>query len=86
MGYPPADRASAAEALLEGGAIVDTEDEKGRTALSHAAKYGSIDCLHILAQHNADVFHEDHDGRTPLEIADECGRAEAVLQLRRCAA
>ncbi|KAK9821841.1 hypothetical protein WJX74_003266 [Apatococcus lobatus] len=77
------DRASAAEALLEGGAVVDTEDEKGRTALSHAAKYGSIDCLHILAQHNADVFHEDHDGRTPLEIADECGRAEAVLQLRR---
>ena len=37
------------EALLEGyegtHANVDTQDEQGRTALGHAARYGSLDCI-----------------------------------------
>ena len=83
-----ADRAGAAEALLTGcgdgrRAYVDTEDDKGRTALSHAARYGSLDSIAVLAQHQADMFHADTDGRTPLDIAEECGRLEAAMQLRR---
>ncbi|KAK9787368.1 hypothetical protein WJX73_002975 [Symbiochloris irregularis] len=82
------DRAGAAEALLTGfsdgrQAYVDTEDDKGRTALSHAARYGSLDSIAVLAAHQADMFHEDTDGRTPLDIAEECGRLEAAMQLRR---
>lgn len=82
------DRAGAAEALLTGcgegrQAFVDTEDDKGRTALSHAARYGSLDSIAVLAAHQADMFHADTDGRTPLDIAEECGRLEAAMQLRR---
>ena len=65
------------------GANVDAEDCRGRTALSHAARYGSLDCIAVLAAHNADVFHEDKDGRTPLEIAEDCARFEAAAQLKR---
>ena len=40
------------EALLEGyegtHANVDTQDEQGRTALGHAARYGSLDCIRWL--------------------------------------
>lgn len=79
----PADRASAAEALLAKGADVNAVDYKGRTALSHAACYGSLDCISVLAQHNADAFHIDSDGRTPLDIAEDCSRFEAVNQLKR---
>ncbi|KAK9813153.1 hypothetical protein WJX72_009919 [[Myrmecia] bisecta] len=77
------DRSSAAEALLEGGADPEAEDEKGRTALSHAARYGSIDCIHVLAQFNANVFHKDHDDRTPVEIAEDSARTEATAILKR---
>lgn len=65
---------------------MDTEDDKGRTALSHAARYGSLDSIAVLAQHQANMFHADTDGRTPLDIAEECGRLEAAMQLRRCVA
>ena len=44
-----ADRAGAVEALLEGAdglaASVDATDDRGRTALSHAARCGSLDCI-----------------------------------------
>ena len=58
VAWPHVDRANAAEALLAGRAGVDTMDEKGRTALSHAARYGSLDCISVLAQYHANVFHQ----------------------------
>ena len=80
-----ADRAGAAESLLEGGAAVDTLDSKGRAALHHAARYGSLDCLAVLAQHHADAFRPDADGRSPLDVAEDCARTEAAALLRKCA-
>lgn len=50
-------RSSAAEALLDGGAQVDAVDRSGRTALSYAAMYGSTDCIYLLANRGANVFH-----------------------------
>ncbi len=79
------DRAGAAEALLEGGAAVDTLDAKGRGALHHAARYGSLDCLAVLAQQHADAFRPDADGRSPLDVAEDCARTEAAALLRKCA-
>ena len=82
---PPdaADRAKAAEALIANGATVDKVDDKGRTALCHAAKYGSIDCIHILGHHNANAFHEDNEGNNPLQIAEDASRFEATNHIRK---
>jgi hypothetical protein len=76
-------RSSAAEALLEGGAQVDTPDRAGRTALSYAAMYGSTDCIYLLAGRGADVGHVDADGNTPLELAEGSGRQSAVDALKK---
>ena len=65
--------------------MVDSEDEKGRTALCHAARYGSLDCINVLAQHQANAFHTDRDGRTPIDIAEDCSRTEAATQIKRWA-
>ena len=82
----PVDRHQAAEVLIkEGEADLDAEDTMGRTALSHAAKYGSTDCMNLLANCHADVFHKDHDGKTPVQIAEGSlnPRTETVNLLRR---
>ena len=79
-----ADRAQCAEMLIKnGGANVHAEDHTGRTALSHAAKYGSVDCLNLLASMHADVFHKDNEGKTPLQIAEASSRFEAVTALKK---
>ena len=83
MGY--ADRAQSAEILIKSGhATVDAEDDIGRTAMCHAAKYGSVDCVNLLGSMHADVFHKDHEGKTPLQIAEAASRTEAVTALKKC--
>ncbi len=79
-----ADRAQAAEVLIKHGkADLEAEDDVGRTAVSHAAKYGSVDCLNLLGNAHADVFHKDGEGKTPLQIAEISSRSEAVLALKK---
>ncbi len=79
-----ADRAQAAEVLIKHGkADLEAEDDVGRTAVSHAAKYGSVDCLNLLGNAHADVFHKDREGKTPLQIAEISSRSEAVLALKK---
>lgn len=77
------DRSSAAEALLDGGAYVDAVDRAGRTALSYAAMYGSTDCIYLLANRGADVFHLDKDWNSPLDLAEDSGRQSAVDALKK---
>ncbi|KAL0028558.1 hypothetical protein WJX79_001751 [Trebouxia sp. C0005] len=78
------DRAQAAEVLIKHGkADLEAEDDIGRTAVSHAAKYGSVDCLNLLGNAHADVFHKDREGKTPLQIAEASSRSEAVLALKK---
>ncbi|DBA87580.1 hypothetical protein WJX77_006083 [Trebouxia sp. C0004] len=78
------DRAQAAEVLIKHGkADLEAEDDIGRTAVSHAAKYGSVDCLNLLGNAHADVFHKDREGKTPLQIAEVSSRSEAVLALKK---
>ena len=79
-----ADRVQAAEILIkEGLADVEAEDESGRTAMSHAAKHGSVDCLNLLGKEHADVFHKDKEGKTPLQIAELSSRTEVVTALKK---
>lgn len=69
--------------IKEGKADLEAEDDTGRTAVSHAAKYGSVDCLNLLGNAHADVFHKDREGKTPLQIAESSSRTEAVIALKK---
>ena len=69
--------------IKHGKADLEAEDDVGRTAVSHAAKYGSVDCLNLLGNAHADVFHKDTEGKTPLQIAETSSRSEAVLALKK---
>lgn len=68
---------------MEHGAAVDAIDDKGRTSLCHAARYGSTDCIHVLAEYGADVFAVDEDGLNPLEIAEQNNRNGAANAIRK---
>mmetsp|Transcript_22077 Transcript_22077/g.55586 ORF Transcript_22077/g.55586 Transcript_22077/m.55586 type:complete len:432 (+) Transcript_22077:115-1410(+) len=77
------DRSTTASALLDNGACVDAMDDKGRTSMCHAARYGSTDCIHVLAEHGADVFAVDEEGMSPLGIAEQHSRMGAAAALRK---
>lgn len=78
-----ADRANAAEALLKGGADIEAVDDRRRTALCIAAKYGALDCINVLNEFGANHFHRDEQSLTALEIAEQSVRPEAAAQLKR---
>ena len=77
------DRSATASALLSQGASVNAIDDKGRTSLCHAARYGSTDCIHVLAEHGADVFAVDKDGLSPFLIAEQNERSVVALALKK---
>lgn len=60
--------------------IIDSMDEDGCTAFSHAAGKGHVDILRLLVPH-ADTDQMDFEGRTPLHIASCEGHTEVVRYL-----
>ena len=68
--------------LLERGDVnPDSQDESGRTPLSHAAGFGNESVVNILLERgdsNPDL--SDEDGRTPLSYAGESGH-EGVVKI-----
>lgn len=65
-------------------AQVDKVDrEQGRTALSYAASYGSLDCMHVLGAAGANPFHEDAEGNTVQTLAEKSGRTGCVEAVRK---
>nr|XP_033808844.1 ankyrin repeat domain-containing protein 63 [Geotrypetes seraphini]XP_033808845.1 ankyrin repeat domain-containing protein 63 [Geotrypetes seraphini] len=65
--------------LLDKGAHVNEEDERGRTALSLACELGHLDTVKLLVQFNADPEIPDRDGNGPLIYAASAGHS-AVLE------
>ena len=55
--------------LLEHGANVDAEDDKGRTPLNVVPDFWSVEIVQVLLEHGARVGAEDNEGRTPLHVA-----------------
>lgn len=53
-------------AFLKGGANVNHQDKKGKTALHRAAKAGFLKTIAVLLDHKADLEIEDAAGETPL--------------------
>lgn len=58
-----------AEVLLKAGAIPDTRDFNGETALHYAVEKNNIPLAVSLLDHGADPFVENNSGMTPLVLA-----------------
>ncbi|CAB9519785.1 polymerase 1 [Seminavis robusta] len=68
----------------EGGsvkAIVDQPDRRGRTALFYAAAFNSTVSSLLLCNHGADLFLEDQDKNTPVNVAVLRGHANFCIAL-----
>jgi ankyrin repeat protein len=64
--------------LLEKGATVDAQDNRGRTALYHAAAEGKTEAMRLLLARKANPNQKASDGSTPLLAAITFGRADAM--------
>ncbi|KAF8474426.1 hypothetical protein DFH94DRAFT_129537 [Russula ochroleuca] len=89
-------RVEVVRVLLEHGANVGAEDNKGRTPLHEAADYrriegnygrvegyvsGKVELVRVLLEHGANVGAEDSEGRTSLHVAAEHAKVEVVRLL-----
>jgi ankyrin repeat protein len=72
--------------LLSAGALVNTVDAEGKTALMEAARYGSLDAVKRLLAAGADVNVSDKIGWTALMAAVIHGTPEMVSVLLRAGA
>ncbi|WP_428897956.1 Ankyrin repeat [Parelusimicrobium proximum] len=69
------------EYLISKGAVVDTVDTLGKSALSHAAEHGCVKCIDILVKNTADVNRADKLGDTPLTLAIKNQQDKAAVAL-----
>jgi ankyrin repeat protein len=71
-----------AELLLSSGAEVDVEDVDGNTPLWCATlrTRGEGPIVQLLIGHGADPHHENHEGRTPSQLARALGGADMRLR------
>ena len=70
------------EELLRHGANPNIETFADRqTPMHYAAKYNGVDALKVLIKYKGDINKPDEMKRTPLFVAAEYGRAEAVQYL-----
>ncbi len=74
--------------LVQGGAAIDAQDERGKTALWYAATpesyspAGGSQLLEFLAKSGADLELADNTGTTPLAWARKSpGRAETYREI-----
>lgn len=69
--------------LLDYGAPVDRLGPKGRSALHYAAAAGFLKVMTLLLDHGADASLRDASGATPLDLARQNKKGEAVALLKR---
>lgn len=80
-------QADAVDALLEQGASVGAENQRGRTALHYAVLRGqqgtdySLRMVRALLAHGADPNHTDATNRAPIDLAIERGTHAVVRAL-----
>lgn len=70
-----------AEMLVEQGADVNA-GAGSNTALHGAAGFGQIEMVRWLLDQGADFAAFDHEGKTPLDVADDTGHTEIAALLR----
>ena len=70
-----------AEALLEWGADKDAANNSGWTVLHHVADTDQLECARLLVRARADRAKKNDEGKTALEMAQQCGHPEIVVEL-----
>ena len=60
---------------------IDIQDDKGVTALGHAARLGDTTIVRLLLDRGADPNLASHDGVTPLMAAMEASKSRVAIQL-----
>lgn len=73
--------ATIVKALLRKGALVDSQDTRGRTPLSHAAEQGHKVVVRQLLAGGAQVKVGDKNGETPVGWAKCKGKGEGWMEL-----
>ncbi len=77
-------RLSIAELVLKQGAVVDPIEElSGATPLGWASSLGDIELMKLLIAHGAEVNPPTQPWGTPLALAEQNGKADAILLLKR---
>jgi ankyrin repeat protein len=61
--------AEVAALLIENGALLDAENDFGRTPLDRAVCFGRVDCVAVLIDAGADIEARDVLGNSPLHMA-----------------
>ncbi len=64
--------------LIEKGASPNLADDRGWTALHQAAARGNESLVKALLQAGGDAARRSKDGKMPMDIAKETGKAAAV--------
>jgi ankyrin repeat protein len=54
-----------------------------QTPLHYAAKIGNEDMIELLLSKGANSLHRDAVGRTPIELANEYGNNDAMIQIKK---
>ena len=67
--------------LIEHHADVNRKDEKGRTALMHAAAGHVSDAIPLLLENGADPKVRDNEGQSALDLADKSNNLGAIAML-----
>ena len=75
------DKCEVVRALIDGGAVVDAEDDKGLTALHHAALHGNASACKAMIEAEISVDVLSPRGRTPLHFAAMAGAVGVVKYL-----
>ena len=73
-------------ALIKAGAVVNTRDNSGQTALHLAASNGNVDVIAALTKAGADKNAKDNDGWTALHQAARYGKVDAIAALIKAGA
>ena len=71
------------EELLHVGADINSNNDKGITALMYASQEGHKDIVELLLQKGADITLKNHEGKTALDIAKDKGFTEIVTLLEK---
>eukprot|EP00656_Telonema_subtile_P036177 TRINITY_DN4013_c0_g3_i1.p1 TRINITY_DN4013_c0_g3~~TRINITY_DN4013_c0_g3_i1.p1 ORF type:complete len:367 (-),score=105.13 TRINITY_DN4013_c0_g3_i1:53-1153(-) len=76
-------RCETMQMLLEAGANLGAIDGDGDFALHHAARNNKIDAVRLLVQWGSPAGVLNKVGKTPIQLAIECGHLEAALELEK---
>lgn len=66
---------------LQGGAAVESQDERKRTPLWYAAAYAHVETIEVLLSMGAKIKSSDLEGWTPLHVAARNGHLAVCREL-----